>query len=92
MIGKPKYPPPLVKLAKLLSTLSNRNVKPKNERVMSNPEPKVVHFCSYKNRETKGWQKSREYDSIKALMTAMMPYMENHPNTTVQYLTRTVYV
>lgn len=58
----------------------------------SNPKPSVEYFCTYKNKETNGWQKSRSYTSIDILMDKMKPYMENHPNTTVQFQTRTVYI
>jgi hypothetical protein len=44
------------------------------------------YFCTYKNASTNGaWIKSREYDTVAALFAAMMPYIEQHPTTTVQY-------
>lgn len=48
----------------------------------------MKYFCTYKNSETKGqWTKSREYETVEALFNAMMPYIEKHPRTTVQYQT-----
>jgi len=48
----------------------------------------MKYFCTYKNSETKGqWIKSHEYETVKSLFDAMMPYIENHPITTVQYQT-----
>lgn len=44
------------------------------------------YFCTYKNASTNGaWIKSREYDTIADLLNAMLPYLEQHPTTTVQY-------
>lgn len=46
------------------------------------------YFCTYKNGATKGqWVKSREYKSVDELFAAMMPYIKQHPTTTVQYQT-----
>ena len=59
---------------------------------MSNPTATTAYFCTYKNRETKGWQKSREYSTMKEMMHAMLSYIEAHPVTTVQFQTRIVYI
>lgn len=45
-------------------------------------------FCTYKSAETKGeWRKSREYSSIDALISAMLPYLRKHPSCQVTYQT-----
>ena len=49
---------------------------------------KQKYFCTYKNASTNGaWIKSREYDTVAALLNAMQPYLEQHPRTLVQYQT-----
>lgn len=55
-------------------------------------KPNIVFFCTYRNRETKGWAQSHEYPTVDILMDKMKPYMKSHPNTTVQFQTRTVYI
>lgn len=46
----------------------------------------MKYFCTYKNGATYGnWAKSREYTTVGELLTAMQPYLEKHPMTTVQY-------
>lgn len=46
----------------------------------------MKYFCTYKNSATHSqWVKSREYETIGALLTAMQPYLEQHSTTTVQY-------
>lgn len=57
-----------------------------------NAKQSTEFFCTYKNRTTNGWRKSRSYNNIADLMDAMKDYMEKHPNTTVQYQTRTVWL
>lgn len=48
----------------------------------------MKYFCTYKNGATNAqWVKSREYNSVAELFTAMRPYVEQHPTTTVQYQT-----
>lgn len=56
------------------------------------PQSKTYFFCTYKNAETKGAiKKSREYESMQALLTAMTQYLSQHPWTTVWYQSRTVW-
>lgn len=44
------------------------------------------YFCTYKNASTNGaWIKSREYKTVSELLTAMQPYIEQHPTTTMQF-------
>ena len=92
---KRKLPPPFVTKSipfvyYYVSTNSNLN-----NNVMAttdNIKPTEVYFCTYKNRETNGWLKSREYPTIDMLMDKMKPYMVKHPRTTVQFQTRMVYI
>ena len=52
----------------------------------------TVHFCTYRNAETKGqWHKSREYPTVDFLLRAMTNYLAKFPNTTVSFQTRKVY-
>jgi len=44
-------------------------------------------FCTYKNAETKGWAASKRYPSIDALISAMTPYLREHPHTQVTFQT-----
>lgn len=57
-----------------------------------NTKPTIVFFCTYKNKETKDWQKSREYQSVISLMNAMAKYLESHPTIAVQFQKIVVYV
>lgn len=57
------------------------------------PKAATVHFCTYRcNATNNAWRKSREYESIDALLDAMRPYMRQNPNIQVTYQTRTVWV
>lgn len=59
---------------------------------MEKVTPKTVYFCTYKNKSTNyQWAKSKEYDSATALVSAMVPYINENPMTTVQYQTTTKY-
>lgn len=52
-------------------------------------QTKTFFLCTYKSAETKGeWRKSREYESIDALMSAMLPYLRKCPSCQVTYQTR----
>ena len=73
-----------MRLAQSKSLIANRQLKIKLMTLT-----KTIFFCTYKSAETKGaWRKSREYPTIDALTSAMLPYLREHPNTQVTYQTR----
>lgn len=60
---------------------------------MAQAQVTTVHFCTYRNAETKGkWHRSREYRSMEKMLAAMLPYLATYPCTTVTFQTRNVYI
>lgn len=52
----------------------------------------TVYFCTYSNKKTNGmWCKSREYNTLEALLSAMKDYLEKNPGTTVTFQQRQDY-
>lgn len=46
---------------------------------------KTIHFCTYRVKNSDPWVRSKDYESVPALMQAMTPYVTKHPTLQVTY-------
>lgn len=46
---------------------------------------KTIHFCTYRLKSSDTWTRSKDYESVPALMQAMTPYVTKHPTLQVTY-------
>ena len=47
----------------------------------------MTHFCTYRTSRKAAWVRSKNYDSVRSLMAAMLPFVEKNPaiEVTFQY-------